>query len=343
MVASSFSTGPAGDRGALRCHWKAIAAQPIGLVPFQARGILPVAEEQSRTRGGQSGGVTHQPQCRGLWHSSSLSARSLSRSPSSPPPSFTQSFFPPRSIVRDGQTSPHRPWLVVSRSTCPPLSPSAHTNSFVIGTAVINAHTHVPKRFRYVRPVQTGISAIPNLEAGKCHCGGGADRAAAFGVAGPGQRRRLAGTTSRSPSTTHVPSNHFGRNRLARSALLPRHTLHPHKRSRGMASLRCFRGSRGDRNPKRRSNQTAHSFRSDTRTPLPSLQQSTQVRYCRYSRLHRSEIPKCFLSSAFQIFGLGFRSTLQRGPGQKGFGISVSPLTWVEADKNESMLMHERT
>jgi hypothetical protein len=30
---------------------------------------------------------------------------------------------PPRSLVCDGQTSPHRPRLVVSRSTCPPISP----------------------------------------------------------------------------------------------------------------------------------------------------------------------------------------------------------------------------
>jgi hypothetical protein len=50
----SFSTGPPGDRGALHCHWNVIATQPIGLVPFQARGILSVAEEQSRTRGGQA-------------------------------------------------------------------------------------------------------------------------------------------------------------------------------------------------------------------------------------------------------------------------------------------------
>ncbi len=56
---------------------------------------------------------------RGLCHSSSPSARSLSRSPSPPPPSFTQYPSPPRSLVRDGQTSPHRPWLVVPRSTCP--------------------------------------------------------------------------------------------------------------------------------------------------------------------------------------------------------------------------------
>ena len=48
--------------------------------------------------------------------------------------------FPPRSLVRDGQTSPHRPLLVVSRSTCPPLFPFPHANIFVIGTAVINTH-----------------------------------------------------------------------------------------------------------------------------------------------------------------------------------------------------------
>jgi hypothetical protein len=48
---------------------------------------------------------------------------------------------PPRSLVRDGQASPHRPRLVVSRSTCPPLSPSPHANSFIIGTTVINTHT----------------------------------------------------------------------------------------------------------------------------------------------------------------------------------------------------------
>ena len=32
---------------------------------------------------------------------------------------------PPHSLVRDGQTSPHRPRLVVPRSTCPPLFPPA--------------------------------------------------------------------------------------------------------------------------------------------------------------------------------------------------------------------------
>jgi hypothetical protein len=95
------------------------------------RTSLPL-ECHRRTRGGQSGGITDQPQCRGLWHSSSPSALSLSRSPSSPTPSFTQSPSPPRSLVRDGQTSPHRPRLVISHSTCPPLSPSPHANSFTI-------------------------------------------------------------------------------------------------------------------------------------------------------------------------------------------------------------------
>ena len=46
-----------------------------------------------------------------------------------------------RVLVRDGQTSPRRPRLVVSRSTCPPLSPPTHANSFVLGPAVINTHT----------------------------------------------------------------------------------------------------------------------------------------------------------------------------------------------------------
>jgi hypothetical protein len=58
--------------------------------------------------------------------------------------SHTQYPFPPRSLVCDGQTvtqtSPHKPRLVVSHSTCPPLSsfPHAHSLHFVLGTAVIN-------------------------------------------------------------------------------------------------------------------------------------------------------------------------------------------------------------
>ena len=81
------------------------------------------AGEQSRTRGGKSGGVNDRPQYPGLWRSRTSNARSLSRSPSSSQPPFvTQSPFLPRSLVRDGQTSPHRPRLVVSHSTRPPQS-----------------------------------------------------------------------------------------------------------------------------------------------------------------------------------------------------------------------------
>ena len=60
------------------------------------------------------------------------------RSPSSRHPPFTHYPFPPRSLVCGGQASPHKPRLVVSHSTCPPLSSSPHAHSFVLGTAVIN-------------------------------------------------------------------------------------------------------------------------------------------------------------------------------------------------------------
>jgi hypothetical protein len=63
------------------------------------------------------------------------------RSPSSRHPPFTHYPFPLRSLVCGGQPSPHKPRLVVSHSTCPPLSSSPHANSFVLGTAVINSHT----------------------------------------------------------------------------------------------------------------------------------------------------------------------------------------------------------
>jgi hypothetical protein len=55
----------------------------------------------------------------------------------------TISLSPAFTLVRDGQTSPLRPRLVVSRSTCPPLSPSPHANSFVKGTAVINTRKYL--------------------------------------------------------------------------------------------------------------------------------------------------------------------------------------------------------
>jgi hypothetical protein len=68
-------------------------------------------------------------------------ARSLSRSPSSPPPSFTQYPSPPRSLVRDGQTSPHGPRLVVSRSTCPPFFPPPPPREQLCNRYCSNKHT----------------------------------------------------------------------------------------------------------------------------------------------------------------------------------------------------------
>jgi hypothetical protein len=131
-------------------------ATQLGQVPFSPCGLLPGLEKQSRTRGSESGGVADQPQHRRLWRRRTPNARSLSRSPSSPPPSFTESPSPPRSLVRDGQTSPHRPRLVVSRSTCPSLSPSPHANSFVIGTVNLPGCTGLRPE-HHPRPHQNGM------------------------------------------------------------------------------------------------------------------------------------------------------------------------------------------
>jgi hypothetical protein len=69
--------------------------------------------------------------------------RSLSHFPSPPPPSFTQSPSAPRSLVRDEQTSPHRPRLVVSRSTCPQISPPSPRKQLCTRSCS-NKHTHTP-------------------------------------------------------------------------------------------------------------------------------------------------------------------------------------------------------
>ena len=77
------------------------------------------------------------------WIHSHTSLRT--RSPASRYPPLTHYPFSPRSLVCGGQTSPHKPRLVVSHSTCPPLSSSPHTHSFVLGTAVINNNQIVLK------------------------------------------------------------------------------------------------------------------------------------------------------------------------------------------------------
>jgi hypothetical protein len=77
---------------------------------------------------------------------------------------------PLRVPVRDGQTSPHRPRIVVSRSTCPPPSPSPHTNNFIIGTAVINNCRYCSnKQYSLVRDGQISSHYSENC----CRPGGG--------------------------------------------------------------------------------------------------------------------------------------------------------------------------
>jgi hypothetical protein len=89
-----------------------------------------------------------------------------SRDPLLLPLLLSHNLSPPRSLVRDGQPSPHRPWLVVSRSTCPPLSPSPHANSFIKGTAVINTHgghtgAIFASTFAHLADIASGPSGCP--------------------------------------------------------------------------------------------------------------------------------------------------------------------------------------
>jgi hypothetical protein len=95
------------------------------------------------------------------------------RSPSSRHPPLTHYPFPLRSLVCGGQPSPHKPRLVVSHSTCPPLSSSPHAHSFVLGTAVINTHTCVvqftksPHGLFNIRGLQQGESDSGHLGTAK--------------------------------------------------------------------------------------------------------------------------------------------------------------------------------
>jgi hypothetical protein len=103
------------------------------------------------------------------------------RSPFSRPHPFTHWSFPPQSLVCGGQPSPHKSLLVVSHSTCPPLSSSPHAHSFVlgtavikainnnnlIGTAVINTHlTHLPRPGWAPDPLMVGIRSPDGLVVG---------------------------------------------------------------------------------------------------------------------------------------------------------------------------------
>ena len=81
--------------------------------------------------------------------------------------------FLPRSLVCDGQIIPHKPRLVVSHSTSPPLSPSPHANSIVIGSAVINNNPsfyRAPERGEKGRrrvATWTGAARVPRVPVRK--------------------------------------------------------------------------------------------------------------------------------------------------------------------------------
>ena len=56
-----------------------------------------------------------------------------------------------------------RPRLVVCCSTCPPVSPSPHANSFVISTALINTHSKGPSDLMY-KQTQLEVPSIQSLQ-----------------------------------------------------------------------------------------------------------------------------------------------------------------------------------
>jgi hypothetical protein len=85
--------------------------------------------------------------------------------------------------VRDGQTSPHRPRFVVSRSTCPPLSPSPHANSVIIGTAVLNTHSN--KTTTHANSFIIGTAVINKHTQSGRHCFRGSLPARGRGAAAP--------------------------------------------------------------------------------------------------------------------------------------------------------------
>jgi hypothetical protein len=89
------------------------------------------------------------------------SARSLSRSPSPSPPSFTQSPSP------HGQTSPHRPRLVVSRSTCPPLSETLRATQTVFtasGCATREWTSSSRRFFFFISPAPRQAPLKPDIK-----------------------------------------------------------------------------------------------------------------------------------------------------------------------------------
>ena len=150
---SPLSIGPPGDRGALHCHWNAIATQ-LGHVPFSPRGLLQSIKNKVGLAAAKAAALRI-----------NLNVRSCSVvAPPMHAPSRTSLFLPlllsqnlpfPRVhyCVRSAvlgklvHTRLSSSYLIAHVLHCPP-SPPAH--SFIIGTAVIEAviNTHTLLRVK---------------------------------------------------------------------------------------------------------------------------------------------------------------------------------------------------
>ena len=114
----------------------------------------------------------------------------LTRSSPSRHPPFTQYPSPSRSLVRDGQTSPHKPRLVVPHSTCPSLSPSPRTQLY--NGSCSNKLTHRSASPRSVLVARLLLSRRRCRLGGKAQ-GGGNDGGGGGGASRPaGKAARAA-------------------------------------------------------------------------------------------------------------------------------------------------------
>jgi len=108
VFATSFSTGPPEDRGALEAHFTAAGMPSQRNHPDSFRFKCAAFYQSLKSKVGlaatKAAALRINLNVEGcVIVADPLSARSSSRSQSPPPPSFTQSPSPPRSLVRDGQ------------------------------------------------------------------------------------------------------------------------------------------------------------------------------------------------------------------------------------------------
>jgi hypothetical protein len=106
--------------------------------------------------------------------------------------------------VRDGQTHPHRPRLVVSHSTCPPLSSSPNAHSFVIGPAVIK-HTHTLNNKHAPASLSPASSSLTHARRMDGFCNQNADQLGS--LAGPSLLTVYVGVVECAPASLSPASS----------------------------------------------------------------------------------------------------------------------------------------